>query len=58
MRQAQMAKADKEAEDAGLISLFDASDFAEKANDKLGEVLWTPQPTWDPVSRDWWSDST
>ena len=55
MRQAQVAKADKEAEEAGLIGLFDVSELTVKPDDKLGEVLWKPQPPWDPASRAWWS---
>jgi three-Cys-motif partner protein len=56
MRQAQAAKADEEAERAGLLGLFNVSDLDVKPDDKLGEILWTPQPTWDPASRDWWND--
>lgn len=56
MRQAQVAKAQKDAEDAGLIELFGVDELSVKPSDSLGEVLWTPQPTWDPASHDWWDD--
>lgn len=54
MRQAQAAKVEKEAEKAGLLGLFDVDDLDVKPDDKLGEILWTPQPTWHPASRIWW----
>lgn len=56
MRQAQLAKADKEAEEAGLLGLFDVGDLDVKPSDSLGEVLWQPESTWDPASRGWWND--
>lgn len=56
MRQAQVAKADKDAEAAGMIGLFDVGELSVKPSDSLGQVLWTPEPTWDPASHDWWDD--
>ncbi|WP_239656782.1 three-Cys-motif partner protein TcmP [Mycobacterium riyadhense] len=56
MRRAQAAKAETEAEKAGLIGLFPAGDLEVKPSNTLGQVLWTPQPTWDPAVRDWWED--
>lgn len=58
MRQAQFAKADKQAKEAGQDSLFDVGDIEVKPDDKLGEILWTPQPAWDPASRIWWNEGT
>lgn len=54
MRQAQAAKAEKEAEEAGLMALFGPDEITVKPSDTLGQVLWTPEPTWNPASRDWW----
>jgi len=56
MRQAQVAKAEKDAEAAGMIGLFDVGELRVEPSDILGQVLWTPEPTWDPTSRDWWND--
>lgn len=56
MRQAQVAKADKEAKEAGQHGLFDVGDLEVKPDDKIGEILWTPQPTWNPATRKWWDD--
>jgi hypothetical protein len=58
MRQAQTAKAEKDAEKAGLMGLFGLDELSVKPRDSLGEVLWTPQPTWDPASRVWWEDDS
>ena len=57
MRQAQTAKKDRDAENAGVLILFDVGDLEVKPDDKLGEILWTPQPMWDPTSRAWWNDN-
>ncbi|MBN7371091.1 three-Cys-motif partner protein TcmP [Mycobacteroides abscessus] len=54
MRQARAAKEEKEAEKAGVVGLFDTRDLTVKPDAKLGQVLWQPEPTWDPASRDWW----
>ncbi|BBX02274.1 hypothetical protein MMOR_32100 [Mycolicibacterium moriokaense] len=54
MRQAQSAKAAKEEEEAGVLGLFDPSDLPAEPDPTLGQILWTPQPTWDPESHDWW----
>ncbi|ANO17388.1 Uncharacterised protein [Mycobacteroides abscessus subsp. abscessus] len=54
MRQARAAKEEKEAEEAGVVGLFDTRDLTVKPDAKLGQVLWQPEPTWDPASRDWW----
>lgn len=56
MRQAQLAKGEKDAKEAGLIGLFDLGELDVKASDNLGQVLWQPEATWDPVSRPWWND--
>ncbi|SRX96061.1 hypothetical protein MSP7336_04336 [Mycobacterium shimoidei] len=54
MRQARAAKEEREAEEAGVVGLFDTRDLTVKPDAKLGQVLWQPEPTWDPASRDWW----
>lgn len=56
MRQAQIAKSEKDAEEAGLIGLFEVGDLEVKPSDSLGEALWQPESTWDPATRDWWND--
>ncbi|NOR99694.1 three-Cys-motif partner protein TcmP [Mycobacteroides abscessus] len=56
MRQAHVAKAAKEAKEAGQHGLFEVGDLEVRADDKIGEILWSPQPTWNPVSRPWWND--
>jgi hypothetical protein len=56
MRQAQLAKAEKDATEAGLIGLFSVDELDVKPSDDLGQVLWQPERAWDPTSRDWWND--
>lgn len=56
MRRAQAAKAEKDAEKAGAIGLFGTDELTVKPSDNLGQVLWTPQTTWDPAVRDWWEE--
>ncbi|KAA1248560.1 three-Cys-motif partner protein TcmP [Mycobacterium simiae] len=53
MLQARNAKREKETDARGEVGLFPVSDLAfDEA--RAGEVLWQPQPTWDPRDRDWW----
>lgn len=56
MRQAQRAKAEKEAEEAGLNPLFGVDELGVQPSDNLGQVLWQPEATWNPASRPWWDD--
>jgi three-Cys-motif partner protein len=56
MRQAQLAKAEKDAQEGGLIGLFGVDQLDVGQSDNLGQVLWQPEATWDPASRAWWND--
>lgn len=58
MRRALRAKADIEAEKVGQDGLFDVPDHEPVADNKLGQMLWQPEPTWDPTSRSWWDAGT
>lgn len=54
MRRAQAAKEEKEAEEDGVLGLFGTRELTVKPDANLGQVLWRPEPTWDPSTRDWW----
>lgn len=57
LRQAKLAKAEKEIELSGQPAMFDASEFV--VNDaNAGQVLWSPTPCWNPAEEHWWFDDS
>jgi three-Cys-motif partner protein len=56
MRQAKIAKLEKESDERGEMPLFPASELPVVDESTAGEILWQPTPTWNPGTHDWWHE--
>lgn len=55
MTEARLARKRRGEEETGQFDLFGDESWSAGDPSRLGEELWTPEPTWDPADNDWWS---